>query len=44
MTAVCRGFEERPRLSFASWKEGRVVPAIVEMPVVDGESKKGPKP
>jgi hypothetical protein len=31
-------------LSFDSWKEGRVVPATVEMRVVDAESKKGTKP
>jgi hypothetical protein len=32
------------KLSFSDWREGQVVPAIVEMRVVDEEPKKGPKP
>jgi hypothetical protein len=30
-------------LSFPDWKEGRVLPATVEMAVVEGETKKGRK-
>jgi hypothetical protein len=30
-------------LSFSGWREGRVLPATVEMRVVDGEPK-GPTP
>jgi hypothetical protein len=32
------------KLSFSDWKEGRVVPATVEMRVLDEEPKKGQKP